>query len=189
MKGNFGLSLLEIILAVGITLTAAFFFLPGFFQQQKALLKENSDINKTLSQITDKVKEASFVAAGYPESSPTYLSGPQTLVLKLPSLSSQGPNSKIYDFIIITPDKSVPAVLREYTFPDPGSLRKPSSLVLTTFLKSVNFQYFGKSGAVIIPESAHSILLNLIISSQTSSIGSTKTVSERVTLKNNSTGQ
>ncbi|OGE35013.1 hypothetical protein A3E45_01665 [Candidatus Daviesbacteria bacterium RIFCSPHIGHO2_12_FULL_43_11] len=185
-----GFTLLETVIAAGIALIVGTFLVAilvnhsGLFYKQNSIVSEGLSLNDAIREIENNIRQAVYVADGYPESAPDYATGVETLVLKLPALSETGVIDGIYDYAVIAKDPSEPKVIRLWIFPDPQSTRKASNLVLTNLLESVNFKFLDKSGNLVAPVSAASVGTTLTVLSQTGSVGSSRASSAVTTLRN-----
>lgn len=186
-----GFSLLEMILAIGITALISGLILSilinnnGVLYKQNSLVSEGLSLNDTLLAIDDKIRQATGVAASYPQAAPIYFSGTNTLVLKLPALDSQGGViNNVYDYMVTTQDTSNNKILRLQVFPDLQSIRKAENKVLTTLVESIEFSFLDKTGASVNPEAAFQVGIDLTVLSKTGSIGSNRSSSSVTTLRN-----
>lgn len=191
MKGcSAGFTLLETVMAAGIALIVGTFLVAilvshsGLFYKQSSIVNEGLNLNDAMREIENNIRQAVYVADGYPEGSPDYTTGVETLVLKLPALSETGVVDGIYDYAVVAKDSSEPKVVRLWVFPDPQSTRKASNLVLTNLLESVQFKFLDKSGNLVAPTSAASVGTTLTVLSKTGSIGSSRSSSAITTLRN-----
>lgn len=186
-----GMTLVEILLAaaaavaVGALLVGILAQSSGFYYKENAIIREGLSLNDVVHRIDENIREALSVASGYPEASPQFSSGAETLVLKLPSLSGSGTVSGIYDFVVITKDSTNPKILRMKVFPDEQSQRPSADTVLTVILDSIQFRYLDKNGAVVTPVAAFSVGTTLTAMDKTGTIGSSRTTSIVTTLRNN----
>lgn len=142
----------------------------GVFMKQNLLVGQGLGLNDVLRKVDADIKETVAVAVGYPEGSPTTISGPNILVLKLPALSSEGVVDSVYDYVIIETDSGKRNVLTERILPDSQSSRSPSAQVLTTLLDGVIFSYFDALGNVAAPKDAVRVGTQLTLLSPTSSL-------------------
>lgn len=168
-----GFTLLEVIIATGVTLIVAVFLVGilvnnnGFYSKQNAYISQGLNLNDASSEIDSRIKEAVQVVAGYPVDDPIYFSGTETMVLKLPSYNTDGVLVDTYDYAVFAKDIEDPEVLKILVFPDPQSDRLTTNLVLTTLLNSIKFEYFDKGGNIISPTSASKVRITLSVLSKT----------------------
>lgn len=185
-----GFTILEVLLASAVALIIGTFLAvilvsnSGFFYKQKAIVSEGLGLNDTLAEIDNNIKQAVAVAASYPSVSPIFTTGPETLILKLPALTTQGILEDTYDFVVIAKDLSHPEILRRQIFPDPESHRLASNTVLTTLVKSIQFRFLDKTETVVSPTSASSVEATLTLISKTGSVGSERSAVSQTTLRN-----
>lgn len=187
-----GFTLVEILVAVGVTalvsgiLGGILINNNGVMYKQNSIINEGLSLNDAMTAIDDKIRQAAEVAIGYPEESPTYQTGLNTLVLKVPSENSWGIINNTYDYVVILQDTGNAKILRLKVFPDSQSTRKSEDRVLTTVTDYIQFSYLDKSGNAITPASAYQVGVNLSVSPQTGSIGSNRSSSTITTLRNTS---
>lgn len=186
-----GFTLVEMLLALAVTIIIGVYFASilvnnsGFFYKQTAIINEGLSLNDAVSEIDKNIRQASSVAAGYPEASPTYTSGSETLVLKLPAFSDTGTISNTYDYVVVAKDAANPKVVRLLTFPDSQSIRPSTDLVLTTMLESITFSYLDKNNNPVTPSSAAVVSFEVKVSPKLGSIGgSSRTATMVTTLRN-----
>lgn len=171
---------------IGILLISILVNTSGFFYQQQSVINEGINLNDVLGQISSLVKEAQAVARVYPETgTPQFSTLSTTLVLKLPGINQNEVLSDINDFVVVAKDSQNSKVLRLKIFPDPGSIRLGKDSVLTTFLESIKFSYLDKGGSeVLTPDLAEAIKIDLSVLAKTGSIGSKRSGSITVNLRN-----
>lgn len=156
----------------------------GLFYKESSIVSEGLGLNDVMAEIKSNVRESTQVSVGYPESSPTYLSSTDTIVLKLPSISSSGTIDNVYDYIIVAKDPTNQKILRLQLYPDAQSIRRAGNTVLTTLLDSIEFGYLNKSGDTVEPNLATSVLVNIKMLSRTGSVGSSRTSTSTTALRN-----
>jgi len=187
-----GFSLFEMVLVIGMSILISGLIFSilinnnGVLYKQNSVISEGLSLNDTISAIDDKIRQATGVAVGYPEVSPSYFSSATTLVLKLPALDSQGVVNNVYDYMVITQDSPNNKILRLQVFPDPLSNRKAEDKVLTTLVENIQFSFLDKAGASVTPEAAFQVGVNLSVLSKTGTIGSNRSASSLTTLRNKS---
>lgn len=146
-----------IFLIVGTLLGAILVNNTGLYNSQTSLVTTGLNLNDVMREIDTYIRQASTVATGYPEISPSYLTGDSTLVLKIPSLNAQGMVSNTFDYVVITHDSIKTNLLREYIFPDPTSDRQSQNKVLSSILQSVVFTYLDRNNNVVTPALAEKV--------------------------------
>lgn len=142
-----GLTLVEALFTLGIAVVVGTMLLviivnsAGLFYGQSGKLQQGLNLNEALSAIREAIRGSSSVASSYPEiGSPTYTSGATQLVLKVPSINSQGEViSSTYDYYIFYKDANK---LRFKTFPAIQSTRKAQDQIFSTSLHNLTFEYF-----------------------------------------------
>lgn len=171
---------------IGILLIGILVNTSGFFYQQQSVINEGISLNDVLGQISSLVKEAAAVGNTYPQSGTTQFSASQTtLVLKLPGMNQFEVLPDLNDFVVVAKDSQNSKILRLKIFPDPLSIRPSKDSVLTTFLESINFSYLDKGGSeVLTPNLAEAVKIDLSVLAKTGSIGSKRSASIIVNLRN-----
>lgn len=185
-----GFTLMELVVVIGITVIAGVLLVgilvnnTGVINKESSIVTEGLNINDTLREIETYGRQAVSVVNGYPAISPTYVTGANTLVLKIPAINSQGIISDTYDFVVITKDSSNPKFLKEYIFPDAISTREEKNVVLTNLLSSVVFEYLDKNDAAVSPSSAIKIKATINVLSKTSSTDQSRSATVVTSLRN-----
>lgn len=187
-----GFTLIEVLITSTVGLIMAILMVTilvgnnGFFNKQNAIINEGLSLNDATAKMDDLIKQSASVAVGYPEISPSYNSGSNILVLKIPSYDAEGNiTPDIYDYAIITPDSAKPQILKLLIIPDTLSSRIPQNLVLATILSSIQFKYFDKAGTEVSPNQATSVEANLTVMSKNGAIFSTRSAGMVTKLRNN----
>ncbi|MBI2021692.1 hypothetical protein HYS93_02275 [Candidatus Daviesbacteria bacterium] len=159
-----GISLLEVLIyigvasLVGIILVRIFVQNNAFFLRESAQVEQGLDTNQISSQIYDSIRNASSVAVSFVGGVTTYTSGPQTLVLTLPSVNASGSViANTYDYLVITQDSQNAKLLRKKIFPDALSSRQSENRLLTTQLSSLTFSYYDQNSNIVSPQAASSV--------------------------------
>lgn len=166
---NYGLTLIEVLVAMGIATVAGALLVvimvnsAGLFTQQSSKVTEGLNINDTLLQVRNSIKQASSVAAYYTDGSTTYTSGASQLVLKVVSIDPSGnilDNS--YDYFIFFADQKN---LHFKIFPNPASSRKTADQIFSTSVDNLIFQYFNSSNppSEVAPTGAAKVRISLIL--------------------------
>lgn len=189
----YGMSLVEVIIisaafaVVGMLLLGILVNNNNFFYKQNAVINVGLSLNDAMAEMTNVIRQGAQVATGYPVATPTYISGPEVLVIKLPSMDISGnPLSNVYDYAVIAKDSPNANVLRLQVFPDVQSTRQSVNKVLSTYLSSIQFNYFDKNSNIVVPTSAASVEVDLTIISGTGNINSTRTSKIKTMLRNSS---
>lgn len=190
MKQERGLTLLEVVLTSMIALVVGTFLVTilvnetGVLYNQNSIVSEGLSLNDAMAKINGSIKQAALVSVGYPESTPTYTTGPATLVLKLPATTQTGTLTNVYDYFIYTADSTNLKILRELVYPDPQSKRGQSNQVLSTVLDQITFSYLDNNGSQVTATSATRVGVNLSALAKTGSIGSARSSSSVTSLRN-----
>lgn len=187
---NQGFTLVEILIAsaialiVGLFLTSILINNNGVFYKQSSLVNTGLSSNDVMSEIDKSITQAVSVAVAYPQDTPLYTTGANTLILKVPALGADGSIENVYDYIVIAKDASKNNVLRKKVFPDVSSIRKAEDLVMTTILNSISFNYLNKAGVIVEPQTATSVKTTLKVQSNFGAVSSDGSSSAVTTLKN-----
>lgn len=143
-------------------------------------------MNDASSQITNAIKSASSIAVQYPLSGPQFYTGPETLILALPSIDAQSQIiENVYDYYVITKDNQNPNILRKKLFPAGQSQRSSEDQVLATKLSSLKFYYYDESGNTVQPSQAVKVNFTINLTTSTGINSRTASTSGEVNLKNN----
>lgn len=186
-----GFTLVEILMVVsvstviGIYLVSVLLGNTGFSSKQNTIITQGISLNDLTDAINSQIRQAQSIAVGYPETSPTFVSGASTLVLKIPSINNNGVIADKYDFVIFTKDNGNPKILRMKIIPDGVSTRVSADQVLTSMLNSIIFSYYDKSGGVVSPVGAFSVGLSVNVASGNGAGNQSRTSSTTTNLRNN----
>lgn len=190
MNKQKGFSLFETVVVAGVALIIGT-FLVGImvnhtivFNRQSSMVTQGLSTDDATREIESYVKQAASVVSGYPEAGPTYITGNETLVVKIPSVNAQGIISNTFDFVVITKDIVHPNVLKEYIFPDAQSTRDTTDKAVTNILNSIVFSYLDKDGAVTAPTSAVKVKTEISVLSKTSQKGQPRSATVITSLRN-----
>ena len=169
-----GYTLFEVLIfaalagVIGIVLSIVMVNSNQLFITQSNKINQGVGINSALSDINEAIRNAAFIATGYPVASPTYTTSASTLVLAIPSIDASGNIiSSTYDYYVVTKDSANPKILRLLMFKDPSSSRSNNNKVLLTDLKVVQFTYLDKDSNSVSPNSA--VKVNIVLNSQVDS--------------------
>lgn len=157
----------------------------GFFYKQSSVVNEGLNLNDALQEISNYIRQASYISTGYPEVNPTYTTSSDTLVLKLLSVDLANQLLQTYDYVVISKDPSLGKILMVQVFPHEESSRPAANKVLTNILKSISFTFLDKANNPVTPSSAWQIGATLEVESKTGSVGSQRSSSILTTLRNN----
>ncbi len=186
-KGSLGFSLLEVVIAclLGILISAyivsIFVKNTGLVYQQATTVSAGLDVNQSLYQITNYIKQAESVSTSYSG----YTSSGSVLVLQLPGLDASGNVlSGVSDYVVVTQDSTNNKILRLIVIPNSSSSRPAANTVLTTILKSITFIYYNSTGGMVTPSSASQVSTTLITGSGEGPVSSEASSSAQTTLRN-----
>lgn len=167
MSNNKGLSLIEVLVAMGIATVAGVLLVAvivnstGIFSQQSSKIQTGVNINDSLMNIRDIIKQASGIAETYTSGGTTYNTGTNQLILKVVSFdSSNNIIENTFDYFVILQDQNI---LRFKIYPDAQSSRKSADQIFSASLDSLNFQYFNAAipPAEVVPAEAIKIRVSL----------------------------
>lgn len=141
-----GFSLTELILAAAlfalISLLAGGVYIgqTRLFKTQNTEVELNQDARLILDEITNQVRQSQAVSQTCPGCSET--SGPNVLILKIPSIDQSGALiANTFDYILYKKDASDPKKLIKKTIPDSLSSRPAAEKILSTVVAEINFTY------------------------------------------------
>lgn len=190
MKVEKGLTLIEVLIAVGITAIAGVLLLvvivnsAGLFTNQSSKVQMGLNSNDALAVVRNSIKQAYTVAEQYTNGSDTYLSGSNQLVLQVPAIDfSNNIITDTYDFFVFFLDSDT---LRFKVFPDPSSSRKPVNQVFSTSIDSLNFQYFNSAipPLEVTPNTAIRVKMTLTIKQRNGTSFETNIATSEANLRN-----
>lgn len=157
------LIVVAIFIVVGTLLVSILINNTSLYNSQSSLVTSGLNTNDAVREIENYIRQASSVASGYPEVSPTYVTSSTTLVLKIPSYNASGVISNTFDYAVITKDTTKNNLLREYVFPDLASERESQNKALTSILQSIGFTYLNKNDNVVVSTSAEKIKTEITV--------------------------
>lgn len=185
-----GLSLLEIIIVMGVSVMAGLLLLViminslGLFYKQSSKLSEGLSSNEALSHIRQTIKQASGIAASYTASGTTYTSSATQIVFKVSTLdSSNNIIADTFDYFVYFQDQNK---LRLKLFPDASSSRKSADRIFTTSLDSLLFQYLSLSNPPleVAPTTAAKIKITITLKQKSGASYEKSTVTTEANLRN-----
>lgn len=187
-----GITLLETVLAMGVLAVVGVFLVSliinnnNFSFKQNAIINEGLSLNDSVREIDKMIRQAVTVSESYNDGSNSYTTGANSLVLKIPALSDNGVINNVFDYVVITADSAYPNVIKMKVFPDLQSVRGAGDTVLTTGLKTIEFNYLDKTGNIVTPTSAYSVKFTLTVFSKSGLLQSRRSATMITTLRNNS---
>lgn len=185
-----GFTLVETLVAMAGTIMAGTFLVGilinhnGVLYKESALVNEGLSLNDTLREIDENLRQTVAISSSVTQGSTTYTTDESTVVFQLPALSGSGVLENVYDYGVITQDSLNNKILRLRIFPDAQSSRNAEDKILTIILQSLQFTYYNKSGQIVTPPVAAVVGVNLSVLSKTGAIGSSRSASARVNLRN-----
>lgn len=163
-----GFSLLEVLIFVALFSVTAIILVTILINNSELVYKQSSrvsqglEINDTLSNVKNSIRQASAVSVSYPEGpSPSYTSSPSELVLKLASLDS---NNEIiqntFDYIVYIKSQER---IKFLVFPNALSSRKVSNSILAKNVDTLVFDYYSSAGSIISPKLASKVKVSILL--------------------------
>lgn len=187
-----GVTLPELVIAIGISSLIALSLATIFIQNNKSFTDQQLRVNQGIDSATamDKIgsviKQSNAVVAGYPAQNPQYTSSSTTLVLTTNSIDqSSSPIEDVYDYIILSKDPPPASVLRLRIFPNAQSYRKSANQVLAKDLSGLTFIYLDASKHPTSPTTAKVVSYSLNLSSKLGNQTKVSSSSGQTTLRNN----
>ncbi len=141
-----GVTLIESVVVIAILViatlivSATFVSLYNIAQINLAAFEVKSQAGVALQRMTENIEEASLVLSSFTIHSHLYTTSENTLVLKLPSVSSEGeiiPGNFDYAAIFV----SAPSNLIMDTEPSASSARPDGEIILSNLAENLNFRY------------------------------------------------
>lgn len=151
-----GLTLVEVVIAMGLSVIVGGLLLviivnsTGLFLKQSTKIEQGLAVNDALSAIRGNIRQAQSIASTYQ----SYTSSSTQLVLKLASIDASGnliPYT--FDYFVFFKDQSS---LKFQSFPDPLSSRKSQDQLFLIGVDSIEFKYLDSSNPPqeVIPTAA-----------------------------------
>jgi prepilin-type N-terminal cleavage/methylation domain-containing protein len=183
-----GFSLAEVILVlaistiVGVLLLSILVNSTGVFYTETSKVDLGVSANDSLVKMRGYIKEAVAVATSNPIGSPTFTTGTNTLVLKIPALDSSGNIiSKTYDYVAFykSGDK-----FYIKTFLDASSHRMNEDMFLTSAVNNLVFDYYDSAGVVITPVGAVKVKATIVLAKKAGAGTETNIATSEANLRN-----
>lgn len=191
MKHLMGFTLFETVIVAGIALIAGTFLVSilvnntGVTNTEKSMVTQGLSTNDSVREIDNYIRQAVAIVSGFPVISPTYVTGSNTIVIKIPAIDNQGTISNVFDFIVITKDSTRENLLKEYVFPDSSlSIRETTDKILTNILESIEFTYLDKNGNIIAPTLAEKVKTKITVLSKNGSANKSRSATIVTSLRN-----
>lgn len=192
MRNDRGLSLIEVLIVMTVAAVAGGLLINlmvssnRLFFDQSAHINQGLSINQTELELTSLIKSSAGVADQYPVSGASqYTSDSDTLIIKLPAISSSGDViESVYDYAVVEADSDKPAILRMQVFTDDQSFRNPENKVLSTNLNSITFAFFNTSNNPTTPTQAKRVSFVIKLSTKSSFSNKEASGSGTVNIKN-----
>lgn len=188
--GNYGLTLIEVLVAMGIATLAGVLLVviivnsAGIFTQQSSKVQTGLNINDALSSVRGNIKQASAVAESYTSGSTTYTTGSSQLVLKVPSIDSSGNIiTDTFDYFVFFLDQKI---LHFKIFPDSSSSRTASDRIFSTSVDSLEFRFFNSANppVEVAPVNATKIRISLVLKQRIGTNFETNVATSEANLRN-----
>lgn len=186
-----GLTLIEVLVAVGIMVVAGMLLVvimvnsAGLFTQQSSKVEGGLNSNDALSVLRRDIKLAVSVAESYTSGSSVYTSGAGQLVLKVASINSSGNTiDNFFDYYVFNLNQGI---IYLNIFPDALSSRRTSDFLLSKNVDSIRFQYFNSANPLVevSPTSAVKIRVTLALKQKAGVNFITTTATTEANLRNN----
>lgn len=192
MKNTRGWSLIEVLIVMTVAAVAGGLIINlmvssnRIFFDQSAHINQGLSINQTELELTSLIKSSAGAAAQYPVSGTAqYTSDSDTLVIKLPAISSNGDViESVYDYAVLEADSDNPAILRKQVFKDGQSFRNPENKVLSINLKTLSFAFLDASSNPTTPAQAKRISFIIKLSTKSGFSNKESSGSGIVNIKN-----
>ncbi|MBI2330344.1 hypothetical protein HYU94_03060 [Candidatus Daviesbacteria bacterium] len=178
---NYGLTLIEVLIAVGIATVAGVLLLViivnsvGLFSKQSSKVQEGLNMNDALSEIRSSIKQATGIAD---------TSSANQLVLRVSSIDTSGNIiDNTFDYFVFSLDQHF---LKFKILPDSLSSRKAQDRVFSSSVDNINFQYFNSATppVEVIPPSATKVRTTLVLKQQFGADSETSTATSEASLRN-----
>lgn len=163
-----GMTLFEILVGVTISAIAGVLLLlilvqnNGLFVSQTSKISQGLGLNDATALISDDLRFAASIISTFTYQGQTYLSGPTTLILKVPSTdSADNMIDQEFDTFIYALDTSDPAIFRRLVAPSEASSRLATNRVVMTNVSTISFVYLDNSGESVSPPNASKINFSL----------------------------
>lgn len=186
-----GLTLLEVLIAVGIATVAGGLLLviivnsAGLFYKQSSEVNQGLSTNDALMKVRGSIKQAGSIAQSYPETgTPIYTTGSTRLILKVPSEDELGNIiSDTYDYFVYFSDQTK---FRLKSFPNALSAIKASDQIFMTNLKSLEFTYFNSAipPQEVPPQSASKVRFTVTVEEKSGAKLESLTATSEASLRN-----
>lgn len=168
-KNQFGLTLIEILVAMSISVVVGGLLLvimtnsSGLFFKQSSKISQGVKTNDALVALRQNIKQANSISPGFS----VYTSGQEQLVLEVSSINSSGniiPDTN--DYYVFFKDNNY---LRFKIYPNELSQRKSMNQVLATFVDKILFEYFNNANppVSVAPNVATKIKITLVLEQKT----------------------
>lgn len=191
MQFQKGFSLVEMVLVtliagvVGSLLVSLLVQNNGYFFQQSSTIDQGVNLNDAVSEIKNSIRASYSIEVDHTDGSTTHTTGPEALVLSLPSFDASGNVIEgTFDYTVIAIDTPSNNVLRKRVFPDASSYRKGENKVLSNSLYGLKFYYLDKNGLQIDPVSANTVSFWINVKNTFGLQGPLSSASAQVNLKN-----
>lgn len=185
-----GLTLIEILVAMGIASTVGILLLvimvnsAGLSTKESFKVQNGLNINDALSKVRSTIKQASSVAASYTYNSTTYTTSATQLVLKVSSIdSSNNIISDTFDYFVFFLDGKI---LRFKIFKDSVSFRQSADQIFSTNVSNLTFRYLNSADppVEVSPTSAAKVQIILTLMQRAGVAVETQIATSEASLRN-----
>lgn len=159
MTKRSGLTLIEVLLAMGLSLIIAGVVGAVFFDSWKAQIGQEAytelqqKSRQAVDEISSQVQTASGVVASVTSGSTTYTTNANTVVLKMPSLDVNNNILSGTDYIVFRRRPAATNNLERIVIADAASSRTSlrTPLILNDRTTTLEFQYYNLAGSELVP--------------------------------------
>lgn len=155
----------------------------NLFYQESAQVQQGLGLNDSLGAVRSYLKQSAGVVSQYPLSgAPTFMTGANILVLKLPSVDVQGNSiENVFDFVIFYQDQNF---FKMKILVDGASSRSAADQILTSGVDQLYFKYFDSTGNEITPASATKVRATLSLKQKAGATSKVNVATSEASLRN-----
>lgn len=192
MRNTKGITLPEILIGMTVAAVAGTLLINLLvssnilFFNESVKVRQGLSLNQAAKEITASIKSSFAVVNQYPPTGAAqFTTGPEALVLKIPSIDQNGSViDQKFDYIVFYKDPSSPKILRKQIFKDASSYRKEENKVLATSLDQLKFIYLDATNTQVAPVEAVRINFSINLDENTATSDNESSGSGTVNLKN-----
>lgn len=185
-----GLSIIEMVVVIGISVAIFSVMAELFVQTQKIFRLESNKSHLELSSEVALVRMGQIIrqSLGIVTAQDGYTTSGSTIIVKLTAYDNTGTILPLtYDYIVFRPDPADTTQLQEVTLADPDSRRTDQTRIISSNIAGLSLSYYDTAGILLAingVDATKKVKIN-IISTETS-MNQTATINhtEQVTLRN-----